>query len=437
MNENMTAKKEFKVGGFQSHFTLLVCSLLFVMYFVDWYMIGIVLQPMKLELGINDAQAGAIQTVCMVSVALFSFPNSYVVDRWSRRKAIVAMALFWSIFMFMTGRGQNFWGVLIPRALMGIGIAGFSGAAAALVSAAYPKRLRGIVMGIFNASVPVGGAIGVMLGGYLAARYSWRTPFYVFAIPGVILAVLAFFIKDYKSIPECDESGRILGFINTASTLFRISSLKWLYIGYGLQNVMAFSFIVWGPSFLMRSQGLSAEKAGLIVGIIAIMAIIGAPLGGVVADLWQKKNKRGRMLAPAIFMPVAALLLALSVLFNLEGAGLIMGILFGIVSIMGVPALSAVTQDVVPPGLKAASWGMSIVGMYLFGGAFAPMLVGALSDALGGGAQGLKIAIMIGASGGILAGICYWLGAKAYPGDREKVKDTVLLAEERVNHLSL
>ena len=324
MRENSNPGNKLTLGGMRAHFTLLIGCLLLMMYFVNWYMFGVVLEPMKIDLGLTDTKVGLIQTAFLIGIAVFSFPNSYLVDRWSRRKAIALMAVFWSVFMFITSMGQSFWTVFIPRALVGIGIAGFSGSAAALVSAVYPANLRARVMGIFNASLPIGAVIGVMLGGYLSAHYGgWRTPFIVFSIPGIILGILALFMKDYKTVSDPEGCGGSVGFLNTARHLFGIRSLKWVYIGYGFQNVLAFSFVVWVPAYLMRRHSISEDIAGMTVGTIGIMAIIGAPLGGLIADLWQKRNSRGRMLLPSITIIVGAVLMMLSIWFELKGIGMV------------------------------------------------------------------------------------------------------------------
>ncbi|HDP81360.1 MAG TPA: MFS transporter [Spirochaetes bacterium] len=422
--------KGFATGGLRAHYTLLICSLLLMMYFINWYLFGVALEPMKKDLGFSDTQAGMIQTAFLLSIAAFSFPNSYLVDRWSRRKAIAGMAVFWSVFMYITSLGQNFWGVFIPRTLVGMGIAGFSGAAAALVSAVYPARLRARIMGIFNAALPIGAVIGVMLGGYLSARHGgWRTPFLVFSVPGILLGVLALFAKDYKTVVTMENRGGAAGFFSTARHLFGIPSLRWVYIGYGFQNVLAFTFVVWVPAYLMRRHGITEDVAGMTVGTIGLMAIIGAPLGGVLADLWQKKNQRGRIIMPSITIFIGSVMMVLSVLFDLKGIGMVFGILYGVIAIMGVPALSSITQDVVPPGLKAASWGMSVFCMYAIFGAWAPAAVGMISDCLGGGIDSLQLAIMGSGIGGLCAGLCFLRGARSYPEDLKRVQHAVLQDE--------
>jgi len=299
-----------------------------------------------------------------------------------------------------------------------------------MISAAYSQAGRSRVMGVFNAFIPLGAAIGTIVGGMISAKFGgWRAPFYVFAVPGVVLGVAAFFLKDYKTVEELDASGRKAGFFTSAAALFRIPTLAWLYLGYAMQNITAFSFLVWTPAYLMRAHGIPEDKAGLKVGIVSLMAIIGAPLGGVLADLWQKRSDRGRLALPAVSSLLAALSFGAAVLFQFKGLGFGVGIFFGVVLMMGLPALSAVTQDVVTPGLKGVSWGMCVLCMYFLGGGWAPMAVGSLSDGLGGGVFGLKVSLLVASAGGVLACLCFFMASKHYKKDMEKVRGVVLQSE--------
>jgi MFS family permease len=441
------SSKEFKTGGISAHMVLIICSLLYMVNYMDRQVLSAVLEPMRIDLGLTDAQAGVIQTVFLLSIALFSFPVAFLVDRWSRKKSIGLMAIVWSAFTFLTGKGVSFLTVIIPRAIVGVGEAGFSAGGTAMISAAYPKESRGKVMGVFNLVIPLGAALGVILGGMIAeSSGSWRTPFYVFAIPGIVLGIAAFFLKDYKTVVDVDETGKKRGFLKAGKDLFRIPTLRWIFIGYGIHNIMAFSVLTWFSAYFMRSQGITVDKAGTLLGIISLMAVIGAPLGGFLADTWQKKNDKARMLLPAVADVVSALVLIAALVFKVQGIGFYLALVWGVVFMMGLPALSAVTQDVVPPGLKGMAWGMTVLTMYIFGGGWAPYAVGAVSDGLfaflGGTAEGiteaeaivfkaegLRYALMIAATSGIIGSIFFFLGAKRYPEDMEKVKDITLEAE--------
>jgi MFS family permease len=428
MKEETSIK--FKIGGTGSHLVLLVCSLLFMINYMDRQVLSAVLEPMKVDLGLTDAQAGIIQTLFFMGMALFAFPASFLIDRWSRRKSVGLMAIIWSVFTFITGLGKSFIGVIIPRIMVGVGETGFSSGGIAMISASYPEKSRGRAIGIFYIAIPLGAALGVMLGGYISANHGgWRTPFFIFAVPGIMLGIAAFFLKDYKTVEETDEAGRKRGFLNSATTLFRIPTLKWIYIGIGMVNIMNFSILTWLPAYLMRSQGIGEDRAGMLMGVISLMALIGAPLGGFLADFWQRRNRRGRMYLPTLAVFISTALLIPSLMLEVQGLGFILAIIWGVLVILIMPPLGAVGQEVVSPGLKGMSVGMFNLCVYLLGGGWSPWLVGIISDSLGGGADGLKIALMLTTIGGIAAGILFWLSSRHYPRDMDRVKDIVLESE--------
>ena len=444
--------REFNTGGMSSHWILIVCSLLYLVNFMDRQVLSAVLEPMRLDLGLNDFQAGVIQTVFLISIALFSFPVAYLADRWSRRKAVALMAIVWSGFTYITGLGKSFIGVLIPRTFVGAGEASFTAVGTAMVSAAYPKESRARFLGIFSLFSGLGAVFGVVLGGkisaYVAAKYGgtvlpwflggyispevggWKSPFFVFAVPGILLAIAAFFLKDYKTVSDVDPSGRKMGFLSSSAALFKIPTLRWLYIGHVMHNVMAFSILTWLVAFFMRSREIGEDKAGMLMGIVSLMAVIGAPLGGILSDFWQKRNNRGRMYLPALADFLAAAAIIASLLLDVKGIGFAFALIWCALTMSALPSLGSVTQDVVSPGMKSMSWGMAVFVMYMLGGGWAPALVGFISDSLGGGTNGLKIALIIMSSCGFVGGVLFLFGSKKYPQDMEKVQDHIL-EEER------
>ncbi len=193
---------------------------------LDRQVLSVVLQPMKGDLQLADASAEALQTIFMLGLAIFSSPVAYLVDRWSRKKMLGSMAIIWSVCTFITGMGESFLGIAIPRALVSVGEAGFAAAGIAMIGAAYSHEMRSRVMGIFNAFIPMGLALGSILAGHVSVvTHSWRSPFSVFAIPSVLLGILAFFLKDYQTI-ELKEPRNRIGFFSCAIGLFRIPTLK-------------------------------------------------------------------------------------------------------------------------------------------------------------------------------------------------------------------
>jgi MFS family permease len=427
----MTRGTEFKLGGWGAHGVLITCSLLYLINYMDRYVLAVVMQPMKEALGLTDAQAGSLQTAFFLGMMAFSLPVSYLVDRWSRRKAVAVMAIVWSAFTFITGLGRSYLGVLVPRTIVGVGEAAFAAGGTAWITGVYPPGSRGRVLGVFNMAVTLGGSFGLILGGLISQRMGgWQYPFFVFAIPGMLLGVLAFFMRDYRTVRHVDERGDEYGLVASVSRLLKIPTLRWLYAGFGIRSFVHYALLSWLPAFFMRSQGIAEDKAGMAVGVIVMVAMFGAVLGGVLADRWHKSNPKGRMLLLATSDLLAAVCAIAALLLDVQGAGYLLMCAYGAMAIGGMPALAAVTQDVAEPAIKTMSFGLAVFSSYLLGGAWGPVVVGAISDGLGGGADGLRSALMIIFLAGFVAAYLEWRGSRTYPADVDKVKGATLQAEQ-------
>ena len=423
-----TDQKQYHTGGWSAHFIMIVCTLLFVVNYMDRQVFSAVLQPMKIDLGLTDAQAGGVATAFTLGMAIFSFPIAWMVDRWSRKKAVGIMALLWSGFTFLTGMASSFISLIIPRILVGLGEAGFVPGGNALISNSYSKESRGKAMGIFNMAIPLGGAIGVMVGGIISAKYGWRTPFLYFAIPGVILGILAFFMKDYKTVQSTDSAGSKRGFGQSLGDILKLPTVKWLYPALGLMSFMSVSTLIWSPALIMRMLNMNEGQAGTLAGIGGLLAIISVPLGGFLTDLWYKKDHRGRMYISGICTIIGAAFLAVAILLKLSTLGIICFFAYCFVIYMAIPAFASVYLDIVPPARRGLSSGLGIFVQYFLGGAWGPLVVGAISDALGGGAAGLATAFLLTSVVGVIGGLLYFFGANAYRTDSDKVANITVMA---------
>jgi MFS family permease len=423
--------KQFKVGGPRATFVLIICSLLYAVNYMDRLVMSVVLQPMKIDLGLTDAQLGVVNTVFFFGVALFSMPIARLVDVWSRKKMIGLMALVWSFFTIFTGFVGGFKSLLVARIGVGVGEAGFAPGGIALVAASYPPEKRGSKLGIFNTFITVGMIFGLVLGGYLSANYGgWRTPFYVFGIPGIILGILAFFMQDY-SLKKADGSAVAQeSFITNMKQLLAIPTLRWLYAGFAMYLFLQFSVATWFPALLMRAFEIKEDKAGLIMGGVTVIGILGPLLGGFLADKWQKKRGGGRMRLAAISVAIAVVFLVLVTLAALDITNknllifcAIMMPLHSIFVGMATPAIAATTQEVVPAKLKGLAWGTGILISYLLGGMLGPIVVGAVSDAAGGGYKGLALGIVVAGLFALIGTWCWFRTARHVESDMKKAQE--------------
>ena len=422
---------DYQTGGWKAHWILIVCLVLYTLSYMDRVVLTVVLQPMKLEMGWSDAQLGAIQTVYMLSYGLLAIPIAYLVDRWSRTKSIGLMGLMLNAFSALTGLSWNFVSVIIPRIFCGAGASGVVTGSIAMITAAYPKIRHGRAMGIFNAGIPLGIALGAIEGGVMAARYGWRSPFILLGCIGLLLSLAAFFLKDYRTVKE-GVTVSVRGLWQSIVTLLRIPTLRWYYIGYAMMLVTSLAQINWMPTYLIRQFDMGTDTAGYLTCGISLVAVIGAPLGGLLSDSWYKRNRKGRLWLPAVSSAISSLILAASFLaFSRSFAlGLTLMFIFGIASMVAIPALSVISQDVVPVAYKGLSHGVAALCMYALGGAWAPVLVGGISDGLGGGATGLMWAVVIACAGGLVAAICFTMGARHYIADEDRVRGSVLKSDK-------
>ncbi|MFC1875865.1 spinster family MFS transporter [Thermodesulfobacteriota bacterium] len=365
-------------------------GLLFLLYMFDYIdrLIIVSLFPfLQQDWGLTDTQCGLLVSAVYWSILLFSFPVSIIVDRWSRKKAIGLMAVLWSLATLLCVFTRNFKQLFGARIAIGIGEAGYAPGGTALISALFPPEKRAIILGIWNAAIPLGSAIGIALGGIIAEHLGWRHAFGIVAIPGFILALMFFKVKDYKTVElmrirphESDKPPDRMTLMDIVKTFLSKKSLLLNNLAFASNVFVTTALLSWMPTYFHRMHDLPMSKAGLKGGLIMFLAIIGAPLGGYLSDRWMKHTPRARMLLPAISSAASAVILFIAFGY-LEGNIQYLTLLcLGVTIIMFVPAAVAVTQDVVHPGLRAISLSINIVIQHTLGSSLGPLFVGMMSD---------------------------------------------------------
>jgi MFS family permease len=420
----------FQVGGRSATLTLVTVFLLYMVNYMDRQVFAATKVAMMKDLGLSEAQHGFIQTMFLILISGLAFPAAILIDRWSRRKMLGLMAIAWSIATAATGFMRSFGAMLGVRAAVAVGEAGFSSGGTAMLSAAYPEQARARIMGIFNASIPLGAALGTVLGGVLATKTGdWRTPFYVFAAPGVILGIMAFFLRDYRTVDVRSGAGDKVGIGKSIWDLFRIPTLVLTYAGFIMNVFISNAMLYQLPSYFEYMRGVDAAGGSKLASTILVLALLGAPLGGFLANRWKRSKQDALLVFCAITSILAAAVMYGGFVLHGQGAGYALFCAWGVLTVCYLPPATAVTQDVVHPGMRAMAWGMCVFCMYLLGGAYSPWIVGAMTDAFGGGAAGLEKAMLMVPATGILAAVFFFLGSRFYVRDVERVKKVDLQAE--------
>jgi MFS family permease len=424
----MEDKQKYQVGGRGAVFVLIVLFLLYVLNFADRALMAIVVEPMKAALGFNDAQIGATQSIFLLGVALLMIPGSVLVERWSRRKMLGLMAIVWSVATLATGLGTRFWHLLAARFSVGIGEAGYNPGGTAWLSLAFSKEVRGRIIGLFQSATELGRCLGLIVGGWLVSMTGdWRVPFYVFAIPGVILGICTFFLPDYATIRGKGEGVVNKKFFADIFKLFKIRTYTLMVIAQSCYAFVTMTLIGWLPTLLIRSYSITEFEAGTITGLVGLIIIISGPLGGFLGDRWQKKQFGGR----AYFLVIAVLLYAITTTLLIISTGYSLNIYIAtaIVTIfcsgLVLPGLFAIWTDVVPARSRTTGIGMGTM-ISLLVSVPAPLIVGRMSDVFGGGAAGLRSAFLLIMPVALLSAIMYFVMSRYYPADSANVSDEVL-----------
>jgi len=410
-------------------------SLLFLLYMFDYIdrMVIVSLFPfLKRDWGLTDTQCGLLVSAVYWSILVFSLPVSVLVDRWSRKKAIGTMAILWSMATFLCLFTRNFKQLFIARTAIGIGEAGYAPGGTALISALFPPEKRARMLGIWNASIPLGSAVGIAIGGIIAEHLGWRHAFGIVAVPGLLFALMFFRVKDYRTVrlvkPAVNGqavSEQPMSRSDMGNAFLRSKSLIFNNLAFAANVFVTTALLSWLPTYFHRIDSISMSSAGLRSGLIMFLAIVGAPLGGYLSDRWMKVNPRARMLLPAASSVLTSVLL-LAAFTGMRGHfqyGLLL--LIGVTIIMFVPAAVAVTQDVVHPGLRATSLSVNIVVQHTLGSPLGPLFVGRISDS-----HGIETAMKLLPAFTLLAGILFFVGAFYYPQDAARVENVDLILEE-------
>ena len=280
--------------------------------YIDRYILPGAQPLIQHEFHATDQQMGAL-TTALFFFYMFAAPASgWLGDRFSRKPLIIGGAILWSVATLGTAWVHDYWTLYIRHALVGVGEATFGIFGPAVLADFYPERERNRILSIFYVAIPVGAALGYLAGGELGTLYGWRMPFFVCAIPGLVVAGLYWGLGRE---PERGSTDHIKPTYNRTTFLGVLTNPAFLTATFGLATLtFAMGGIsAWVPTFLHRFNGLSVANASLTVSAITVVdGIAGTIVGGWVAQRWLRTNHRALYLVSfwsvALTLPFGVLL---------------------------------------------------------------------------------------------------------------------------------
>ena len=277
-----------------------VLGILLVVYtfnFIDRQILSILLESIKKDLLLSDQALGFLAGFAFAAFyATLGIPLALWADRGNRRNLITVSLALWSAMTAACGLAQNFLQLAIARIGVGIGEAGCSPPSHSIISDYYPPHQRATAIGIYALGIPLGVMFGLFLGGRINELFGWRQAFFIVGLPGLALALLV-----RLTVPEprrglsdarTDHAERP-GILETVRFLRRRPAFVHLSFGAALACFIGYGFIVWFPSFLIRSHHMKSSDVGLWLGLlIGVVGGLSMYTGGVLADRFGTRDSR-------------------------------------------------------------------------------------------------------------------------------------------------
>ncbi|MDP3173446.1 MAG: MFS transporter [Phenylobacterium sp.] len=380
-------------------------TLVYTFNFLDRQILSVLAEPIRKELHLSDTQLGLLTGLTFaLFYTTFGIPLAWLADR-TRRIWIVAGALsVWSLFSAACDLAGNFAQLALARIGVGVGEAGGSPPSHSLISDYFPPAQRGTALGLLSIGAPLGGALGVGVGGAIAAAHGWRAAFMVVGLSGLVLAALVLLIvreplrgrMDPLGDGQTHEPSPPLG--RGIAEFFADPVLRCTALGAGCSAFLAFGIGNWAPAFLIRvrhmEMGDLALYFGLVVGFAGVVGVAGS---GWLVDRLRRYSPRAYALVPG-----AATLISLPFFigFLMAPTWPLAVASFAVSTVLNgvylAPAMTVV-QNAVAPSRRSLSSALFMFIFNLIGMGGGPLFVGMISDRMHGSFGELSLQIGLAA----------------------------------------
>ncbi|XXF76615.1 MFS transporter [Myxococcaceae bacterium GXIMD 01537] len=393
-------------------FALLVLSLINLVNYLDRYIIAAALPHLQHDFGISKAQSGLFGTVFIVVFMLASPLGGILGDRYPRRLIVAGSVIIWSLATGASGLATSFAALMVARAIIGIGEAGYGAAAPSIISDLYPREQRTRMLAFFYIAIPVGAALGYGLGGWLSTAFSWHVAFFAAGVPGLLLGVLAFFMPEpQRGAMDGAEAQVKLPFRVGLKGLARNKAFWATTAGYTLMTFSIGGLGFWMPTYLKLERGMAEDRAGFIFGAItAVAGLLGTVAGGWLGDKLDRKREGGGLWMSGIGLMLAAPCMFLAARLPTPETMFAAVAVAQFLIFLNSGPINAAIVNCVPPTFRAFAMGLNVLCIHLLGDAISPPLIGWVADQ----AHSVGFAIELNAVPVLLGGIALLVGAKLF-----------------------
>lgn len=372
-------------------YALAVLTLVLVLNNLDRSIISILIEPIRKDFGFSDSQIGVLAGLAFALVySASAIPAGILVDRVNRRNLLALAVSLWSACTALCGLAQGFWSLFLARMAVGGTESACSPAAMSMISDYFPAERRSLTIGVYCMGTALGAAVALVVGGYIAQAFGWRWAMVAAGAPGLAVGALLFLTVREPKRGAMEPRPRASDKAPTLAQSWRMASgnpvFVFTFLGISTNAVVGSGLTVWAATYLVRAHDLTLFQAGLVTGAGALFfGSAGTILGGVFGDwLIRRRGLAGAALAPAVGGVVSfvagAVLLGAGSLFVAAAALMVWELFYR--SFFG-PSYNVMLSSV-EPRMRGLAGSASQCATNLIGWGLGPVVVGAVSDAVGG-----------------------------------------------------
>ena len=370
---------------------LALLTALNLLNYVDRTVLAAVLPLLQDDLRLSNTVAGGLGTIFLVGYFTTSPFFGRLADRTDvrgGRRGLMALGVgVWSVATFASGLARGAWSLGAARAVVGVGEAGYATVAPTLIDDMAAPEKKGRWLSIFYVAIPIGSALGYVIGGLLG-KFGWRTAFWIVGGPGVLVALSCLLIVE----PARRGGAAPRRVRESLATLAALPLFRRGVLGYAAQTFALGGFAFWAPKFLVEAYGLPVSKGSTTFGAILVVAGgIGTWLGGFWSDRWAVRRgvSKDPAAAAQIDLKVCAITGAIAAplaaaAFWAPSAPLFFLLAFvcEVATFASTAPVNAALLRAVPAELRASAMALSIFVIHFLGDLWSPLVLGALRDVL-------------------------------------------------------
>ncbi|HEY0341058.1 MAG TPA: MFS transporter, partial [Steroidobacteraceae bacterium] len=411
---------------------LSVLTFVNLLNYLDRYVVSGIVPDLKAPpLGLSDSQIGLLTTAFMLVYMVAAPIFGALGDRGSRTRPIALGVFLCSIATLASGFASNYAHLLGARAIVGIGEAAYVSIAPALLADSFSRAQRGRVLSVFNMAIPVGAALGYIVGGLMSHHFSWRAAFFVAGAPGLVLALLVLRVKDPPRGAQDEtegqgetapaSAGQNHGASGVASagtparspvaiylSLLKQAPYMLVVLGYAAYTFALGGLAVWMPNFLERVHNIPAVQATTSFGaIVVVTGFLGTFLGGWLGDYWVKSSRQAYLWMSGVITLVAAPLTYIALTAEAPTVYYSAIVVAELLLFMSTGPINSAIANLVSPMERASAFALSMFVIHLLGDVPSPTLIGWLSDVSSLGKAVLIVPVAI-----VISGIVWLISAR-------------------------